>query len=554
MTRIQTTIIAMLIMLACTLAGPVAAQTAADEAGATAEPRIIVVQPAPTPAPPEVTERDLNHLKETLRDGLAMQDKLDQERTSSLKEIIAEQDKRIVDLQTYIGWLIAAMGAVFVLAGMLTYWKVKTEAHVQAKEASKEWMDEHAEDVADALEKRYIEKIESRLKRLEKQAEERLARLSRLISDAAQQGKKENVSQDQVNEFNEAVEDIEKMPENERGFDDWFAIATHYYFDGQYQDAIKTLRRAIESDDASSSNIATALLNIGVALRHEGDHKAEIATYDEVVRRFGDAEELELRERVASALFSKAYAHGKEGDIEAENAAYDEVVRRFGNAEAPELREQVAKALVNKGVAHSKAGDPTAALAAYDEVVRRFGEAEAPELSLLVAQALVNKAVAHDRAGDSIAAIATHEEILRRFGDAKVPEVREQVASTLSGSGDVRRNQAKVLWQDKNKEGEAQKLLTLTLQGLDKALDSGFDHVVQQAAANKAYALFLLGADEDVVAGLLRQSLKLGGQKIFDDILEDIAKHRLPQDDDYQALVERVWAEVLAEQGDADDA
>jgi len=69
----------------------------------------------------------------------------------------------------------------------------------------------------------------------------------------------------------------------------------------------------------------------------------EIARYDEVVARFGDATEPALREQVARAL-------NKGGTLEAldrsEEAAgvYDEVVARLGDATEPALREAVAKA------------------------------------------------------------------------------------------------------------------------------------------------------------------------------------------------------------------
>jgi tetratricopeptide (TPR) repeat protein len=93
---------------------------------------------------------------------------------------------------------------------------------------------------------------------------------------------------------------------------------------------------------------------------------------------------------------NKGVAHGKADRPDEEIAAYDEVVRRFGDAQEPALREQVAKALVNKGVAHGKADRPDEAIIAYDEVVRRFGDAQEPALRVLVAKA--QKLIADTRA------------------------------------------------------------------------------------------------------------------------------------------------------------
>ncbi|HHT9115414.1 MAG TPA: hypothetical protein ACFYEL_02985, partial [Candidatus Wunengus californicus] len=72
--------------------------------------------------------------------------------------------------------------------------------------------------------------------------------------------------------------------------------------------------------------------------------------YDEVVRRFGEATEPALRERVAKALVNKGITLGSLNQSKDEIAVYDEVVRRFGEATEPALREEVAKALVNKGI------------------------------------------------------------------------------------------------------------------------------------------------------------------------------------------------------------
>ena len=109
-------------------------------------------------------------------------------------------------------------------------------------------------------------------------------------------------------------------------------------------------------------------------------------------------------------------------------AVYDEVLARFGDAEEPGLREQVARALVNKGVTLGQMGDSAAAVAVYDEVLARFGDAQEPGLREEVARALVNKGVTLGRMGDSAAELAVYEEVLARFGDAQEPGLREEVA------------------------------------------------------------------------------------------------------------------------------
>lgn len=70
-----------------------------------------------------------------------------------------------------------------------------------------------------------------------------------------------------------------------------------------------------------------------------GQPEAEIAIYDGIVADFSDAENLELRVQLAKALYNKGYMLceiGRDGDG---IASFDEVLRRFGGSTEPRLRE-----------------------------------------------------------------------------------------------------------------------------------------------------------------------------------------------------------------------
>jgi hypothetical protein len=71
-----------------------------------------------------------------------------------------------------------------------------------------------------------------------------------------------------------------------------------------------------------------------------------------------------------------------------ELAGYEEVVGRFGEASEPEIRVQVARTLLNKGVTLGQLQRSDEALPVYEEVVARFGEASEPEIPARVAEAL----------------------------------------------------------------------------------------------------------------------------------------------------------------------
>jgi tetratricopeptide (TPR) repeat protein len=95
---------------------------------------------------------------------------------------------------------------------------------------------------------------------------------------------------------------------------------------------------------------AQALFNKGIALGELGRSEEEIAVYDDLLARFGNAIELPLREQVATALVNKGITLDALDRREEAIAVYDDVLTRFGNATEPALREQVATALVNKGI------------------------------------------------------------------------------------------------------------------------------------------------------------------------------------------------------------
>ena len=73
-------------------------------------------------------------------------------------------------------------------------------------------------------------------------------------------------------------------------------------------------------------------------------------------------------------------------------ATYDEVVRRFGASKAPALLKWVATALLNKGAALGTLQRLEDALAIYDEVLRRLGRSQFPPDPALIEYVFLEKA------------------------------------------------------------------------------------------------------------------------------------------------------------------
>ena len=209
---------------------------------------------------------------------------------------------------------------------------------------------------------------------------------------------------------------------------------------GQSEAEIATYDEVIERFGGSDApglqeRVARALVFKGITQGQLGQSEAEIATYDEVIERFGGSDAPELQEQVARALVFKGITQGQLGQFEAEIATYDEVIERFGGSDAPGLQEQVAMALVSKGMTQGQLGQSEAEIATYDEVIERFGGSDEPELQEQVARALVFKGMTQGQLGQSEVAIATYDEVIERFGGSDAPSLQEQVARTLVFKG-----------------------------------------------------------------------------------------------------------------------
>ena len=193
---------------------------------------------------------------------------------------------------------------------------------------------------------------------------------------------------------------------------------------------LRAARLATRYDDTPDSWISVALTLS--RLDRDGD---AVEAYDEIVRRFGEDPDPELRRQTARALFNKGVALGRLERPQEEIGVYDEIVRRFGEDPDPELRRQTAKALSNKGFELGRLERHGDAVEAYDDLVRHFGEDPDPELRRQTAIALFNKGVTLGRLERPQEKIGVYDEIVRRFGEDPDPELRRQTAKALINKG-----------------------------------------------------------------------------------------------------------------------
>ena len=262
-------------------------------------------------------------------------------------------------------------------------------------------------------------------------------------------------------------------------------------------DAIATYDEVIErfgDCDAPElqRQVAFALFNKGATWGQLGKVESEIAAYDEVVRRFGNIDMPNLQVPLAMALVNKGYRLGQLAKDDAAIAACDEVVERFGDSDVQELQVQVAKALINKGATWGQLGKVESGIAVYGEVVDRFGNIDMPNLQELVAMALVDKGYGLGRLGEDEAEIAAYDEVVERFGDSRVLQIQAEVAAALVRKVVVR-----------GTLGEADAAIAACDEVVERFGDSKAPKLqvqVAMALANKAIALEKLGEPEAAIA------------------------------------------------------
>ena len=198
---------------------------------------------------------------------------------------------------------------------------------------------------------------------------------------------------------------------------------------------------------------AQALLDRGTGLLERSEQELALATFDELLRRFGDTRVPALMEKVGKALVYQGAALGQLNRPDESLAVCEEVLRRFGDSGAQEFGELMAHALVNKGAALGELNRPDEVLVTSDEVLRRFGRREGPGFREQVAQALVNKGTALGQLKRPREALAIASEVLRRFDDSEMSKLPEQVESALVIKGLAlnelhRPNEALTAWDD----------------------------------------------------------------------------------------------------------
>lgn len=314
-----------------------------------------------------------------LRLGLAAQKELTQAKMDALRDLQQKDaeaaksrmdaiDKRLDDQISKMGQGVDRFGIwiTVLLAGLgaLGYFSVVRRTKAEAEDAARQWFDAHAKDLKNQIEQLKAEAQTARATIVEsvegvqehgQSAKDGITKYVQTLQ--ANVGDQTPHSDPKaLQEAQDAVasraEQLRNTAESSYSFDDWNTRAHAAYAANQLEDAAQHWRKAAEIPNAGSVRVAQALFNRGVTQGQLGQSAEAINTYNEVLHRFGDANEAALKEMVARAFINKGLVHRTLGQSTEAIESYDEVLRRLGDASEPALQELLAHALNSKAFAY----------------------------------------------------------------------------------------------------------------------------------------------------------------------------------------------------------
>jgi tetratricopeptide (TPR) repeat protein len=447
----------------------------------------------------ELTQARTEALKESLQKDIQAQ----AARIEAEGKRIDRQDKLLDSFSTRISDLSFFLTVAGFVAALMGYFTVSSRAKNEARIAAAEWIEKEGQKA-----------IATKLKELDSHiaVQAATAKLDQLYADAAvplaelqkqmtasqktMDGSVQNQSSlTDMDAISKLVEELKLKPEAEYGFDDWNLRA----FDAQ-----------------TKGNLALA------------------AEYWLQAAQGGNARGLQ----VVQSLFNAAFALGQLNRNKEAMDIYDDIVTRYGNAPETELRMHVAFALINKGVILSQLKRDDEAVSTYDKVITFCGSAPEAKMQEILLNALVNRGLSLGNLQRLDEAETVFDNVLSRFGSTTEVALRAHVANALNGKGFT------LLCRAKEKWGDEQARLS-KLQAAKSLFDQSEKEVINKPYVwgNQAYAAFLLG---DVEAAILplTQALKQGGENIYNATLGDLNFHPAPPDVEFRNLLEKTWAEV----------
>ena len=207
-----------------------------------------------------------------------------------------------------------------------------------------------------------------------------------------------------------------------------------------FEQVVRTIDRIFTSENSEISELpeqflAWALLKKGDALVHLADLDSGLATFAQIVVRYGARED--SREHVAKALLRKSEILQEQGSLRLAIMACDEVVERFGAIEDLALQLAVGSALTFKWLSLLMQGQRESAEFACKAVVQHIVTADDPVLQLNDCLALIGKRGAVIDADALDTDLAICEALIRSYRNTNDSRLKDLVGAALLNKGRI---------------------------------------------------------------------------------------------------------------------
>jgi tetratricopeptide (TPR) repeat protein len=213
-----------------------------------------------------------------------------------------------------------------------------------------------------------------------------------------------------------------------------------------------------------------------------GAHSEVPPIVDDLVRRYGESRDPDVRVQVARALRSKASALAKLGQWDAVNKALDERTLEYAGITAePGLGELAVEILGLRALALRRLGKLELAAALWGEKAEHYGVESSPRMRQLVAHALTQKAELLAATGENVQAIVVSDAVIECLSDLADRQEQIRLADALGAKGMALIGEARC--------EEAVGILDELIERFQDSLESALRRQVTIALANKVTAL-----------------------------------------------------------------
>lgn len=260
------------------------------------------------------------------------------------------------------------------------------------------------------------------------------AALAERLKPAAAEGARAELSEAERQTVSEAASEVADKPESQWTADEFRVKILQAYAEEDWEEMRRLARGMGFLHGADNESLAFAMFQQAFAFDSQERWDEAYAIYDDMIAKFSDLREPEIREQVANALVNKGYVLGSLGKTADAVAVYDDFLSRFGTTE-PALMSQIALAMLNKSARLGMMNKGEEELALCTEIVEKFGEVNEPEVKQCVAAALVNRGIRLGAMGRPEEEIADYDEVVSRFGEDEDTSVQVQVAKAIAYKG-----------------------------------------------------------------------------------------------------------------------